>query len=77
MRKESRYKRVDLDHYTSILTFGNLPRVRERKEDRQAKEGGWKQYDQISDEYIKVLEEVVESKDTNIGGKMRKFEDNP
>ena len=39
-----------------------------------AKEGGWEQYNKISEEYSKVLEKVVESKDTNIEEKMKKFD---
>ena len=59
------------DHYTCVLTLGNLPRVRERKEEKRVmwnltKEGGWERYYLLTEEYSKVFEKIVEDKETSV-----------
>jgi hypothetical protein len=79
VRRGSGYQRVYSDHYTCILTLGNLPRVRERKEEKRvvwnlAKEGGWEQYSLLSEKYSEVLENIIESKEISVEEKMIQFD---
>ena len=75
----SRYKAVPSDHFTCILTLTDLPRVQERRGDKQVvwnlrKEGGWEKYQILSDKYSELLEKVIDSKETDIEEKMVKFD---
>ena len=65
VRKGMSYERVYSNHYTYILTLGNLPRLKERKEENLTawnlkKEGGWEQYNLLSEKYSERLANIVE-----------------
>ena len=75
----TRFKEVPSDHFTCILTLTNLPRVQERKGEKQVvwnleKEGGWNKYKILTDKYSKNLEQVVVDEHTNMVEKYMKFE---
>jgi hypothetical protein len=58
-------KLVYSDHFPCLLTFHNLPRGREEKEEKGtkwniAKEGGWERYKKGSDEMIEKVKESIE-----------------
>ena len=79
VRMGAKYQTVNSDHFTVILTLTNLPRVQEKNEEKRvmwnlAKEGGWKKYENISEELSDALMKVVEDKKTNIEEKMEKFD---
>ena len=79
VRAGSRYKAVPSDHFTCILTLTDLPRVQERRGDKQVvwnlrKEGGWEKYEILSNKYSELLEKVILNEVTNIEEKMVKFD---
>ena len=56
------------DHFPCLLTFNNLPRGKDAKEEKQLKwnlaiEGGWEKYKQVSDDLIDKVKETL--KDDN------------
>jgi hypothetical protein len=61
------FEEVPSDHFTCILTLTNLPRVQDRKEEKQvvwnlSKEGGWDRYQTLSDKYSDALKKWLEMK---------------
>ena len=78
-RHGSSYQLVNSDHYTCILTLTDLPRVREKKIQKEviwnlAKEGGWSLYKKLTEEFSETIKEIFNNKDINIEMKMKKFE---
>jgi hypothetical protein len=60
VRIGKKYELVYSDHFTCLLSFSNLPRRQEAKEQKQvvwnlAKVGGWDQYKLLTDEYSETL----------------------
>ena len=73
----SKYKMVYSDHYTCLLTLSDLPRMKETRQQKQTvwnikKEGGWKAYKELTDNYSLAFEKMLEKDDT-IDNKMKKF----
>ena len=73
----SKYKMVYSDHYTCLLTLSDLPRMKETRQPKQTvwtlkKEGGWKTYQELTENYSQALEKMLEKDDT-IDNKMKKF----
>ena len=71
------YKLVYSDHFTCLLTFSNLPKIQDKKEERKkmwnlAKEGGWRHYEILTNKYSEALERVLDKEDC-IEVKMKKF----
>ena len=78
-KKTGKYKLVYTDHYSSLLTFENLPRAKEKEEEKRtlwniAKENGWSEYETYSNEFSEKLEKVVENENMTIEEVMNKFE---
>ena len=78
-KRGSTYHFVKSDHYTCILTMTDLPRVREKNREQQIKwnlekEGGWRRYEKLAEEFSEILEEMLNDKDTDIDIKIKKFE---
>ena len=72
----SKYKMVYSDHYTCLLTLSDLPRMKETRQQKQTvwnikKEGGWKAYKELTDNYSLAFEKMLEKDDT-IDNKMKK-----
>ena len=79
VRAGSRYKAMPSEYFTCILTLKDLPRVQERRGEKQLvwnlrKEGGWEKYQMLSDKYSESLENVIGSRETDMEEKMKKFD---
>ena len=68
------------DHYSCLITLSSLPRRREGREEEKivrwnlAKEGGWKNYEKISEQYKDMLDKLVEDDTLDIEEKYTMFE---
>ena len=79
IKQKSNVKLVYSDHFSLLLSLTNLPKAKDngtRKETKWnlAKEGGWNKYKEVSAEYCKALEKLIEDKDANIDQKYERFE---
>ena len=64
MKVRGRSRLVHSDHFPCLLTFNNLPRGQEAKEEKQtkwnlAKEGGWEKYEKVSDDLADKVKEAL------------------
>ena len=77
--KNKRKRRIIYpDHFSSILTFKNLPRKREEKNEKRivwnlAKENGWQIYKSLTDKYSEKLENIIGNEGISIEETMIKF----
>ena len=72
------HKLVYSDHFSCLLTLTDLPRVKERREEKHiawnlAKEGGWGKYKVLTDKYSEALQKAIENGET-MDDKMEAFE---
>ena len=78
VKMRNTYKQVYSDHFTCFLTLTDLPRVRERRDEKQvvwnlSKEGGWDKYKVLTDKFSEALQDIVNN-DENMDHKMQEFE---
>ena len=78
MRIKGKQKLVFTDHFSTLLTFANLPKRTMEKEPKVvkwnlAKEGGWDRYKEISDQYSEAIEKVLNNQEDNVEEAMKKF----
>ena len=79
VKKKDNTKLVYSDHLSCLLTFTNIPRVKEVKEEKRTvwnlrKENGWIKYKEVTDEYSETIRKVVMNKEVDIENVMNKFE---
>ena len=72
------YRQVYSDKFSCVLTLTDLPRARERREEKQvvwnlSKEGGWERYRILTDKYSEALQEAVDG-GNSMDNKMAAFE---
>ena len=74
-----RRRLVHSDHFPCLLTFDNLPRGQDAKEDKQvkwnlAKKGGWEHYKKVSDELIVKVKESIDDNDISVETTKKEFD---
>ena len=79
MKVRGKQKLVYSDHFPGLITFNNLPKEKEEKEEKivrwnLAKDGGWMKYKELTEKYVEAIEEIVENKQLAIEQVSHKFE---
>lgn len=79
IKKKDETKLVYSDHFSCLLTFTNIPRVKEVKEEKGTvwnlrKENDWIKNKEVTDEYSETSRKVVMNKELNIENIKNKFE---
>ena len=73
------FKLIYSDHFPVLLTLTDLPKVDERKEEKEvrwnlAREGGWKKYEILSNQSENKLKDVVANEEISIEEVKHKFD---
>ena len=79
VKVRGRRRLVHSDHFPCLLTFNNLPRGHEAKQEKQkrwnlAKEGVWKDYKKVSDEMSEKLKDIIEAESKGVEETKKDFD---
>ena len=78
IKKKGKYKLINTDHYSCLLTIKDLPQKRERSIEKRtvwnlSKENGWKCYKTYSDMFSEKLTKIISNEALTIEEVMTKF----
>ena len=79
VRRNGAAREIYTDHFSTLLTLRNLPRGNDMVEGRRtmwnlSKEGGWKKYEELTNEYGEKIVKVVTNEELSIEEAMKRFE---
>ena len=76
--KNGEIREVFTDHFLLVVDLEGLPMKRGEKEDRKMwnlhKDGGWKKYEQVTNDLAAAMEEAIEIKNINIEEVIKKVD---
>ena len=79
VKDKKKYKLIYTDHFSTVVTFEDLPRKQLKKEENikvwnLSKEDGWKNYKTVSDQYSDVIKNLVNNDKLSLEEAYEKFD---